>query len=73
MPKIGFSNTLTGLKKTMSQKNGSTAECENYCFAWSQLKKQHYSNLKHRRTVFFVDKKYFVLVDEAVGIEVIAM
>lgn len=28
---------------------------------------QHYSNLKHRRTVFFVDKKYFVLVDEAIG------
>lgn len=28
---------------------------------------RHYSNLKHRRTVFFVDKKYFVLVDEAVG------
>lgn len=28
---------------------------------------RHYSNLKHRRTVFFVDKKYFVLVDEAIG------
>lgn len=28
---------------------------------------QHYSNLKHRRTVLFVDKKYFVLVDEAIG------
>lgn len=51
----------------MSRKNGTTAECENYCFAWSQLKKQHYSNLKYRRTVFFVDKKYFVFVDEAVG------
>ena len=31
------------------------------------MKKQHYSNLKYIRTVFFVDKKYFVLVDEAVG------
>lgn len=49
----------------MSQKNGTTAECENYSFAWRQLKKQHYSNPKHRRTVFFVDKKYFVLADEA--------
>lgn len=28
---------------------------------------QGYSNLKHRRTIFFVDKKFFVLVDEGVG------
>lgn len=28
---------------------------------------QSYKNLKHRRTVFFVDQKYFVLVDEAIG------
>lgn len=27
----------------------------------------HYAGLKHRRTVFFVDGKYFVIVDEAVG------
>ena len=26
-----------------------------------------YSNLTHRRAVFFVDKKYFVIVDEAIG------
>lgn len=26
-----------------------------------------YKNLKHRRSVFFVDGKYFVIVDEAVG------
>lgn len=28
---------------------------------------QSYKQLKHRRTVFFVDQKYFVLVDEASG------
>ena len=27
----------------------------------------HYKDLTHRRTVFFVDGKYFVIVDEAVG------
>lgn len=27
----------------------------------------HYEGLKHRRTVFFVDGNYFVIVDEAVG------
>jgi heparan-sulfate lyase len=26
-----------------------------------------YENLTHRRSVFFVDKKYFVIVDEAIG------
>lgn len=28
---------------------------------------QSYKNLKHRRSVFFVNKTYFVIVDEAVG------
>ena len=28
---------------------------------------QSYKKLKHRRSVFFVDGKYFVIVDEAVG------
>lgn len=27
----------------------------------------HYKGLKHRRSVFFVDQSYFVIVDEAVG------
>jgi heparan-sulfate lyase len=27
----------------------------------------HYPNLTHRRTLFFVDQTYFVLVDEAIG------
>lgn len=29
---------------------------------------QSYKDLKHRRSVFFVDKKYFVIVDEAIGV-----
>ena len=28
---------------------------------------QSYKTLKHRRSIFFVDKKFFVIVDEAVG------
>ncbi len=31
------------------------------------VENQSYENLKHRRSVFFVDKKYFVIVDEAIG------
>lgn len=27
----------------------------------------HYNGLKHRRSVFFVDQRYFVIIDEAVG------
>ncbi len=31
------------------------------------VENQSYPDLKHRRSVFFVDKKYFVIVDEALG------
>ena len=31
------------------------------------VENQSYENLTHRRSVFFVDKKYFVIVDEAIG------
>jgi len=31
------------------------------------VENQSYENLKHRRSVFFVDKRYFILVDEAIG------
>lgn len=31
------------------------------------VENQSYENLKHRRSVFFVDKKYFIVVDEAIG------
>lgn len=31
------------------------------------VENQNYDNLAHRRSVFFVDKKYFVIVDEATG------
>ena len=31
------------------------------------VENQSYQNLAHRRSVFFVDKKYFVIVDEAFG------
>lgn len=31
------------------------------------VENQSYENLAHRRSVFFIDKKYFVVVDEAIG------
>jgi len=31
------------------------------------VENQSYKNLAHRRSVFFVDKRYFVIVDEAIG------
>jgi len=31
------------------------------------VENQSYENLKHRRSVFFVDKKYFIVIDEAIG------
>lgn len=31
------------------------------------VENQSYENLTHRRAVFFIDKKYFVIVDEAIG------
>jgi heparan-sulfate lyase len=31
------------------------------------VENKSYDNLTHRRAVFFVDKKYFVIVDEAIG------
>lgn len=31
------------------------------------VENQSYDDLTHRRSVFFVDKKYFVIVDEAIG------
>jgi heparan-sulfate lyase len=31
------------------------------------VENKSYDNLTHRRSVFFVDKRYFVLVDEAIG------
>ncbi|HRX11185.1 MAG TPA: heparinase II/III family protein, partial [Draconibacterium sp.] len=33
------------------------------------VENQSYENLAHRRSVFFVDKRYFVIVDEAKGTE----
>lgn len=31
------------------------------------VENKSYENLKHRRAIFFVDKRYFVIVDEAIG------
>jgi heparan-sulfate lyase len=34
------------------------------------VENQSYKNLAHRRSVFFVDKRYFVIVDEAIGTDI---
>ena len=34
------------------------------------VENQGYENLTHRRSVFFVDKRYFVIVDEAMGFDI---
>ncbi|WP_235294008.1 alginate lyase family protein [Portibacter lacus] len=31
------------------------------------VENQSYPDLKHRRSIFFIDKKYFVIVDDAIG------
>lgn len=61
-------NTLTIGEESIETMNSK-------CLLWDAGKgpdilvteNQGYSNLKHRRSVFFVDKSFFVIVDEAVG------
>ena len=48
---------------------------DSKCLLWSPegnveklvVENQSYPGLKHRRSVFFVDKRFFVIVDEAQG------
>lgn len=55
--------------------NGENIKYTPKLLLWKPCKKtdilvvenQSYPSLKHRRSVFFVDKKYFIVVDEAIG------
>lgn len=65
----------TMVHKTLTLNNANLENTDSKCLLWetnSRLDKlvvenQSYSKLTHRRTVFFVDQTYFVIVDEAIG------
>lgn len=68
-----FRQTKVHNTLTLDNKNLETADSK--CLLWKTnqsteilvVENQSYTGLKHRRSVFFVDKKYFIIVDEAVG------
>jgi heparan-sulfate lyase len=65
----------TMVHKTLTLDNKNIENTDSKCLLWdvnSNIEKlvvenQSYKNLKHRRTVFFVDQSFFVIVDEADG------
>ncbi len=63
-------NTLTVLGKTINSKhmNGKLLKSEQQGDNMVLVtQNQSYTEVAHRRAVFFVDKKFFVIVDEAFG------
>ncbi len=64
--KVHNTMTLDG-KNIIEAKGKSLAVVANGPTEVIATENQGYSNLKHRRYVFFVDKKFFVLVDEGTG------
>ncbi|NGM62855.1 heparitin sulfate lyase [Sphingobacterium sp. SGG-5] len=61
-------NTMTlGGQNIANAKGKSLAVVSNGSTEIIATENQGYNNLKHRRYVFFVDKKFFVLVDEGIG------
>lgn len=66
----------TSVHKTLTLDNKDIETTDSKCLLWDIKNKkqqvlvvenQGYANLEHRRTVFFVDEKFFVIVDEAAG------
>jgi len=68
-----FRQTKVHNTLTLDDKNLEKADTK--CVLWKSdknvdmlvTKNPSYHNLSHRRSVFFVDKKFYVIVDEAVG------
>lgn len=59
-----FRGTIATAAGTLkSSGTATTADRHNYEYLVTE--NQSYSDLKHRRTTFFVEKKFFVIVDEA--------
>lgn len=67
----------TMVHKTLTLDNANLETTDTKCLLWDiastpnvqklVIENPSYSNLKHRRTVFFVDNKFFVIIDEANG------
>lgn len=65
----------TMVHKTLTLDNANIVTMDTKCLLWDiksnveklVIENPSYSDLKHRRTVFFVDKSFFVIVDEAAG------
>ena len=65
----------TMVHKTLTLNNANIETMDSKCLLWNTdmnveklvVENQGYPGLKHRRAVFFVDKTFFVIVDEAVG------
>lgn len=69
-----FRQTRVHNTLTLDGKNIETTNSK--CLLWDisnpaceilSTENQGYKNLKHRRTVFFIDKSYFIIIDEAIG------
>ncbi|MDR0940139.1 MAG: heparinase II/III family protein [Mediterranea sp.] len=60
-------NTLSLGKANISKADGKLLKAEEGSTELLVFENQGYTNLKHRRAVFYVDKRFFVLVDEAIG------
>lgn len=65
----------TMVHKTMTLDNRNIENTDSKCLFWKTqsdldilvTENQSYSNLKHRRAVFFINKQYFVIIDEIIG------
>jgi heparan-sulfate lyase len=65
----------TSSHKTLTLDNRDLEQTDSHCLLWKideptevlAVENPSYAGLTHRRSVFFVDKKFFVIVDEAVG------
>ena len=68
-----FKQTRVHQTLTLNNKNLTTMDTK--CLLWDAgtqndilvIENPSYTDLRHRRSVFFVDKTFFVLVDEAIG------
>ena len=65
----------TMVHKTLTLDNKTLEKTDSKCLLWKinepteilVTENPSYEGLKHRRSIFFVDKKFFVIVDEAIG------
>ena len=65
----------TMVHKTLTLDNANLDTTDTKCLLWETtpkldklvLQNPSYKGLDHRRSVFFVDQKFFVIVDEAIG------